>query len=281
MCNHLLANDWHQSSLCSFATCNNILRIQSHVKPRVTKNRNIGAQSPNPPRIYHQDTQKEPLNRMPSTAAKATKRSAKEADRFIHCTAQRALSRTAGIVWIASKSWSFSTGSLMYCSWVDGECFGERKRLTTVPVTSLGEYQIWGTDFVRWWLLLLLLWWWWWSSSWSWRSPKSSVFLNPSKSCQNKKNAGLDFNATAQSTRSRFPEGQGEFCAVATAVSPLQGSGIICCSKVTCSFWKFRTTKISISPAYDPNSKDTSNSHFFCFGTHWKTENVHQYSSPS
>ena len=27
-----------------------------------------------------------------------------------------ALSRTAGMVWMASKSWSFSTGSLMYCS---------------------------------------------------------------------------------------------------------------------------------------------------------------------
>ena len=35
-----------------------------------------------------------------------------------------------------------------------------------------------------------------------------------------------------------------------------------------------------ISPAYDPNSKDTSNSHSFCFGTHWKFENFHQYSSP-
>ena len=35
-----------------------------------------------------------------------------------------------------------------------------------------------------------------------------------------------------------------------------------------------------ISPAYDPNSKDTSNSHPFFFGTHWKSQNVHQYSSP-
>ena len=29
-----------------------------------------------------------------------------------------------------------------------------------------------------------------------------------------------------------------------------------------------------ISPAYDPNSKDTSNSHPFFFGTHWKSQNV-------
>ena len=37
----------------------------------------------------------------------------------------------------------------------------------------------------------------------------------------------------------------------------------------------------SMSPsAYDPNSKDTSNNHSFCFGTHWKSENVHQCSSP-
>ena len=42
----------------------------------------------------------------------------------------------------------------------------------------------------------------------------------------------------------------------------------------------FSTVWYSISPAYDPNSKDTSNSHSFCFGTHWKFENVHQYSSP-
>ena len=33
------------------------------------------------------DTQKEPLKRMPSTAAKATRRSAKQASLFIHCTA--------------------------------------------------------------------------------------------------------------------------------------------------------------------------------------------------
>ena len=35
-----------------------------------------------------------------------------------------------------------------------------------------------------------------------------------------------------------------------------------------------------ISPAYDPNSKDTWNSHAFCVGTHWKSENAHQCSSP-
>ena len=38
--------------------------------------------------------------------------------------------------------------------------------------------------------------------------------------------------------------------------------------------------KPSISPAYDPNSKDTWNSHVFCVGTHWKSENAHQCSSP-
>ena len=38
--------------------------------------------------------------------------------------------------------------------------------------------------------------------------------------------------------------------------------------------------KNTISPAYDPNSKNTWNSHVFCVGTHWKSENVHQCSSP-
>ena len=50
-------------------------------------------------------------------------------------------------------------------------------------------------------------------------------------------------------------------------------SGII--MPCSCKSWWFK-----ISPAYDPNSKDTSNSHSFCFGTHWKSENLHQYSSP-
>ena len=36
-------------------------------------------------------------------------------------------------------------------------------------------------------------------------------------------------------------------------------------------FQKSQMFKVSISPAYDPNSKDTSNSHSFCFGTHWKS----------
>ena len=40
---------------------------------------------------------------MPSTAAKATRRSAKLLSRFIHWMAHEAFSRTAGMVWIASK----------------------------------------------------------------------------------------------------------------------------------------------------------------------------------
>ena len=48
-----------------------------------------------PWRFCH-DTQKEPLKRMPSTAAKATRRSAKQASLFIHCTAH--LGKFIGVV---------------------------------------------------------------------------------------------------------------------------------------------------------------------------------------
>ena len=48
--------------------------------------------------------QKEPLKSTPSTAAKATMRSAKLFSLFIHWTAQLAFSATAGIVSMALKT---------------------------------------------------------------------------------------------------------------------------------------------------------------------------------
>ena len=53
---------------------------------------------------------------MPSTTAKATSRSAKRLDSVIHRSAQSAFLRTHGIVSIALKSRSFSSGSLTYWS---------------------------------------------------------------------------------------------------------------------------------------------------------------------
>ena len=60
---------------------------------------------------------------------------------------------------------------------------------------------------------------------------------------------------------------------------------ILCCLRnapksrqVRIFFWPI--SYLQISPAYDPNSKDTWNSHAFCVGTHWKSENAHQCSSP-
>ena len=46
------------------------------------------------------------------------------------------------------------------------------------------------------------------------------------------------------------------------------------------TLFRMRKNWWTISPAYDPNSKDTWNSHAFCVGTHWKSENAHQCSSP-
>lgn len=67
------------------------------------------------PRFFNQKIeQKEPEKKMPSTAAKAIKRSAKDAYlRSHHRSAQRALRRTQGTVSMAFKSLCFSDGFLM------------------------------------------------------------------------------------------------------------------------------------------------------------------------
>ena len=56
--------------------------------------------------------QNDPEKKMPSTAAKATRRSAKEASSPIHRRAQSAFFFTAGIVSMARKSRVFSAVSL-------------------------------------------------------------------------------------------------------------------------------------------------------------------------
>mmetsp|Transcript_44410 Transcript_44410/g.144155 ORF Transcript_44410/g.144155 Transcript_44410/m.144155 type:complete len:213 (+) Transcript_44410:404-1042(+) len=60
--------------------------------------------------------QKEPEKKMPSTTAKAMRRSAKHLDSEIQRTAQLAFFVTHGTVSMALKSMAFSVGSLMYWS---------------------------------------------------------------------------------------------------------------------------------------------------------------------
>jgi len=60
--------------------------------------------------------QKEPEKKMPSTAAKPTRRSAKESEPVIHLIAQSAFRLTHGTVSIAWNSLCFSAASLMYVS---------------------------------------------------------------------------------------------------------------------------------------------------------------------
>mmetsp|Transcript_2762 Transcript_2762/g.7158 ORF Transcript_2762/g.7158 Transcript_2762/m.7158 type:complete len:252 (+) Transcript_2762:620-1375(+) len=69
------------------------------------------------PRFFSQKmAQKEPEKKMPSTQAKAIKRSSKCCELSIHFRAQWAFFLTQGTVSIAWNSLSFSTGSRMYCS---------------------------------------------------------------------------------------------------------------------------------------------------------------------
>jgi hypothetical protein len=60
--------------------------------------------------------QNEPEKNIPSTAAKATNRSANEVDFSIHLSAQSAFFFTHGTVSSALNNRSFSFGSLMYVS---------------------------------------------------------------------------------------------------------------------------------------------------------------------
>mmetsp|Transcript_8228 Transcript_8228/g.20399 ORF Transcript_8228/g.20399 Transcript_8228/m.20399 type:complete len:213 (+) Transcript_8228:342-980(+) len=69
------------------------------------------------PRFLSQKmAQKEPLKKMPSTHANATRRSAKQVVDPIHLSAHCALRPTVGTLWMARIRWRFCAVSLMYVS---------------------------------------------------------------------------------------------------------------------------------------------------------------------